>query len=88
MTTTLAKHWFSEIGNLTEMPAINDETVNNLAANPTVVATNRQIGFLALETSLVTGASVGDTKSVIAVPSNARLALVRHASARDRKSVV
>src|SRR6267378_189767 len=63
------------------MLAINQETVRGLAANPTVVVANRQIEFLALEISLATDASAGGTKSAIAVPSNARLVLVKHASA-------
>jgi hypothetical protein len=45
---TSGQHWFSEIANLAEMPAINLETVNDLRANPTVVAANQQVEFLVL----------------------------------------
>lgn len=58
---TSGQHWFSEIANLA---AINLETVNDLRANPTVVAANQQVEFLVLGISLAAGASAGVTRSV------------------------
>jgi hypothetical protein len=61
---TSGQHWFSEIANLAEMPAINLEIVNDSRANPTVVAANQQVEFLVLGISLAAGASAGVTRSV------------------------
>jgi hypothetical protein len=75
---TSVQHWFSEIANLAEMLAINVETVNDLTANPTVVATNQRVKFLVLQISLATSASAGVTRSVIVAPSTPNLVLVKH----------
>lgn len=75
-------HWLSENANLVKM------LLNDLAANPTVVAANQQVEFLVLGISLATGASTGAIKSVIAAPSNAKLVLVRHASANMAQPIL